>query len=378
MIIISEKNPSIKLFVSDKNQIEGDAVRQLQKTAELEGTISAAGLPDLHPGKGGPVGAAFLIQDFLYPFLIGSDVGCGMLLCKTGLKQKKIKRDKWAKKLSGLEQPWDGNRDEWLEHYNLASSEFDNALGTIGGGNHFAELQAVEKIYDKETFSDLNLDKNYLNVLIHSGSRGLGASLLRTHTDKYRADGFQSDSQEALQYLNLHDEISGWAKANRDLIAHRFVLGLGAEKEIILDFPHNSISAIHNPGEKLWLHRKGAVPSDQGPVIIPGTRGTLTYLVLPTGDQSANLWSLAHGAGRKWNRKSTKDRLKKRFNAKSFTQTDLGSIVICEDKDLLYQEAPQAYKNIDRVIDQMVSDKLIKVIATFKPVITYKMRTMIK
>jgi release factor H-coupled RctB family protein len=95
---------------------------------------------------------------------------------------------------------------------------------------------------------------------------------------------------------------------------------------------------------------------------------------MPTGDQQKNAWSLAHGAGRKWNRSSTKERLKERFTTESLIRTDLGSYVICEDKDLLFEEAPQAYKNIDVVIDDMVQAGLISVIAGLKPLITYKVR----
>ena len=97
-------------------------------------------------------------------------------------------------------------------------------------------------------------------------------------------------------------------------------------------------------------------------------------MVVPTGDKDGAAWSLAHGAGRKWNRKSVKGRLKTKYNAKSLLKTQLGGLVICEDKELLYQEAPQAYKKIDDVIGEMAADGLIRLIAAFRPVITYKVR----
>jgi len=83
---------------------------------------------------------------------------------------------------------------------------------------------------------------------------------------------------------------------------------------------------------------------------------------------------LAHGAGRKWNRKSCKKRLKLKTNLQKLTQTELGSVVICDDKELLFEEAPQAYKNIDKVIHEMQNEGLVKVIATLRPFITYKTR----
>ena len=93
-----------------------------------------------------------------------------------------------------------------------------------------------------------------------------------------------------------------------------------------------------------------------------------------TGRKRKNLWSLPHGEGRKWNRGSCKEKLRDRFPAKSLIQTTIGSYVICVDKDLLYEEAPQAYKNIDAVITDLVGADLIEVVATLKPILTYKMR----
>lgn len=85
-------------------------------------------------------------------------------------------------------------------------------------------------------------------------------------------------------------------------------------------------------------------------------------------------FSLAHGAGRKWSRSDSRGRLEKRYTAKQLTRTDLGSHVICEDKDLLYEEAPQAYKNITVVIEDLVREGLAEVIAVLRPLVTYKVR----
>jgi release factor H-coupled RctB family protein len=362
------------IFASERNWIEGDAIRQLKQTAELPGMVAAIGMPDLHPGKGCPVGAAFLTQGRIYPHLVGNDVGCGMALWKTNIKRQKIKRDKWAKKLVGLESPWEGDSDTWLSKYNIVSSAYDQALGTIGGGNHFAEIQVIEKIYEQDIFDRLKLNKNVVMLLVHSGSRGIGEALLWDHAAKYGARGLVLPSEEAEQYLEQHKYALKWAEANRALIAHRLAEQLRCECEKVLDVSHNSISQVEMDGQQLWLHRKGAAPSDGGPVVIPGTRGSLSYLVMPTGNQQANAWSVAHGAGRKWNRSSAKGRLQGKYTAKSLTQTEIGSYVICEDKGLLFEEAPQAYKKIDVVIDDMVSAGLIHVIVTLKPVITYKVR----
>lgn len=374
MIELSENKPVVRLFASEKCWIEGEALRQLRQNAELEGMEIAVGMPDLHPGRGNPVGAAFVSKGIFYPYLVGNDVGCGMGFWKTTLKAKKAKRDKWVKKLSGIENPWDGDIKSWLSERKIASTLSDTAHGTIGGGNHFAELQVVEKIFCQDVFKDFGLDNKYLFLLVHSGSRGIGEALLRKHTDRYGAKGLIENSEDAVNYMKQHDFAVKWAASNRSLIAHRFIKKLGGKYEPVLDLCHNSISKIKINKETCWLHRKGTAPSDKGPILVPGSRGTLSYLVKPVGDQEPNLWSLAHGAGRKWNRSSCKDRLKQKCNVKSLTQTSLGSCVICENRDLLYEEAPQAYKNIDVVIKDMKSEGLIDILATFRPLITYKMR----
>ncbi len=100
----------------------------------------------------------------------------------------------------------------------------------------------------------------------------------------------------------------------------------------------------------------------------------MSYVATPIAPGRENAWSTAHGAGRKWNRKSCKGRLKSKYNAKSLVHTDMGGVVICDDKELLFEEAPPAYKNIDVVVQDMVDDGLIRLIAAFRPLITYKTR----
>jgi release factor H-coupled RctB family protein len=109
-------------------------------------------------------------------------------------------------------------------------------------------------------------------------------------------------------------------------------------------------------------------------VVIPGSRGTLSYLVKPTGDGASHAWSLAHGAGRKWTRSEARQRMRERFSVAELAQTGLGSRVVCEERDLLYEEAPGAYKKIEAVIADLVAAGLVSVIATLRPLLTYKTR----
>jgi len=336
----------------------------------------AVGFPDLHAGKGTPVGAAFVTEGVIYPHLIGGDIGCGMALFKTDLVRRDVKLDRWTKLQFNLEHRWDEEVSGFLAEHELESTEFDIAMGTIGGGNHFAELQAVEKVLDADAFKKLSLGKEQLVMLVHSGSRGLGESILRAHVEQHFGEGVDADSFAAGPYLRGHEFAVRWAKANRELIAHRFVATLGAEAERLWDGCHNSITRRENGNETIWLHRKGAVAADGDFVVIPGSRGSLSYLVKPTGDGESRAWSLAHGAGRKWARSEARLRMRERFRVAELAQTGFGGRVICEERDLLYEEAPTVYKNIEAVVQDLIDAGLVSVIATFRPLLTYKTRKL--
>jgi release factor H-coupled RctB family protein len=378
----------VRLFASANSWIEGEAVRQLHTTARLSGVRRAAGFPDLHPGKGSPVGAAFATEGVIYPHLIGGDIGCGMALFKTDLVRRDAKLDRWAALRFDLEHPWDGCASDFLAEHEIESSEFDEAMGTLGGGNHFAELQAVEEIFDAAEFKKLGLGKEQLAVLVHSGSRGLGESVMRNHVARYCAEGVEAESFAAQEYLRGHDSAVIWARANRELIARRFAATLGAEAECLWDGCHNSIipsppAPLPSDGRgwpagpvRAWIHRKGAVAAGDGPVVIAGSRGALSYCVKPVGDGASHVWSLAHGAGRKWARSEARQRMRERFGMSQLVQTPLGGRVICEQRDLLYEEAPAAYKNIEAVVGDLVDAGLVSVIATFRPLLTYKTRKL--
>jgi len=370
----TQTETQVRLFASAQSWIEGEAVRQLYATAKLDEVRHAVGFPDLHPGKGSPVGAAFVTDGVIYPHLIGGDIGCGMTLFKTDLVRRGAKLDRWAKLQFNLEHSWDQFVSNFLAEHDLESTAFDAALGTIGGGNHFAELQTVEKVLDAGEFKKLNLGKQQLVVLVHSGSRGLGESVLRAHVDEHCGEGVEADSFAAQKYFCGHDFAVRWAKANRELIARRFVGTLGAQAECLWDGCHNCITSRESDGEAVWIHRKGAVAADGEVVVIPGSRGSLSYVVKPIGDGHSHAWSLAHGAGRKWARSEARHRMRERFSVPELAQTALGGRVVCEERDLLYEEAPAAYKNIESVIADLVVAGLVSVIATFRPLLTYKMR----
>src|SRR5688572_2698774 len=163
----------IHTFYSTRSWIEGNARKQLEDIASLSGVKAVAGMPDLHPGKYGPVGCSIL-ADRIHPQLVGSDIGCGMGLFQLDLAVRKLRIDKAAERLRALDGTWDGNPTAALAEAGLQPTPFDASLGTVGGGNHFCELQAIETIVEPEAAARAGLDRSRAFVLVHSGSRGLG------------------------------------------------------------------------------------------------------------------------------------------------------------------------------------------------------------
>lgn len=368
----------VRLFASPNTWMTDEALRQLYAAAKLEGVRLAVGFPDLHSGKVGPVGAAFVTEEVIYPHLIGGDIGCGMALFKTDLVQRDVKLDRWSEVRFELEHAWEGDVSGALAESEIDPTEFDWALGTIGDGNHFAELQKVEEVLDATAFKQFGLGKQQLVVLVHSGSRGLGESILREYTEGNGAAGCDAEGFAGAAYLREHDLAVRWAEANRALIARRFAKALGAGAELLWDGCHNSITRRESEDEVVWIHRRGAVVAEGDFVVIPGSCGSLSYLVKPIADGASHAWSLAHGAGRKWARSETRLRMRERFSVPELTHTPLGGRVICEERETLYEEAPAAYKNIEDVVQDLVDAELVSVVATFRPLLTYKTRKAIR
>ncbi len=366
--------PNLRLVASDTTWIEGAALAQLKTVASLPGVELAVGFPDLHPGKGFPVGATFVTRDLVYPLLAGNDIGCAMSFWATDLSRRKLKLDRWAKRLDGLDRPWQGDVAAWRDRYGLPEGVADSGLGTIGGGNHFAELQVVAEVRDPASMAVLGLDEDQAMLLIHSGSRGLGDAIYRQLLADHGAIPLSDGSPEADRYAERHAHAMRYAEANRALIAHRFATQIGTDATLVSDVPHNTVTREDWRGAPAWVHRKGAANARKGAFVIPGSRGTPSYLVAPTGDLSSVGWSLAHGAGRRWQRGYAKPRLSHKYRVEDLERTELGGRVICEDRELLYEEAPQAYKDVSQVIADLEGAGLVSVIAVLSPVLTYKVR----
>ncbi|KNG51321.1 release factor h-coupled family protein [Stemphylium lycopersici] len=433
-------------LLASKAPVESLSVTQLTATAHtLPGIVHGVGQPDLHPGTKFPIGAVFVSKKWIHPPLIGGDIGCGMAWYKTTLSRGQVDGDKGkkvAEKLRGLEGAWrtQAHREAWLvddqENSYSAGKQWDSALGTIGAGNHFAEIQVVEE----SSLSDANtsLHQDDVVLLVHSGSRGYGGSILKKYTTETRTS-FEEGSADAIEYMKEHDKACWWAKANRDLIALRFLsclepgnenwvlgrldiddIGEGVAESIalaksalqkrkVVDIWHNNVeraawppSAPFPVGEErsilddeflqrfAYIHRKGAAPTynpeTQLPLSLlplPGSRGTPTLILQPTFSATTfwglkNGLSLAHGAGRAMSRAKALSTLAQKYKGQNILEPRSGDIegtwVICDEKDLVFEEAPDAYKDVEAVGQDLVDAGAANVVGWCRARISYKVR----
>nr|WP_306205145.1 RNA ligase RtcB family protein [Actinoplanes sp. RD1] len=354
---MSEKSPaSVAIFAGASSWIESAARDQCHQVAALDGMVHVAGMPDLHPGKGAPIGAAMLSR-VLYPFLVGSDIGCGIAVFPIRLKRPVPER--LAARFPDLDRPLDPGEAADLIDEELPAGYADQ-LATVGRGNHFVELARVDEVHD----SAHPVARTDLVLIVHSGSRGLGERILRAHTEVHGA----GPAPDVAAYLTRHDEAVRWGSLNRRLMAARVAAALGAAAQpAIVDECHNSVELR----DGLYLHRKGAANGDGRDVLVAGTRGTRSYLMRTHAPAEAN-WSVAHGAGRKMSRSDALRRNKAKHTVDELRRTPLGSHVVCGDRQLLFEEAPGAYKRIEQVVADLTGHGLATTTAVTVPLVTYK------
>ena len=364
---ISSDHPStsapatVTVFASAQSWIESDAVDQCHQVAAFTGMIHVAGMPDLHPGKGAPVGAAMLSR-VLYPHLVGSDIGCGIAVFP--FSRRRAEPERLARHFPDLDRVPEDDDPAWAGIDRIALNGVLDGFGTVGRGNHFVELARVDVVHDQAHADRLTLARGDLVLVVHTGSRGLGERILRSPTEVHGA-GPAADPQA---YLTAHDAAVRWAGLNRRMIAARVGHALGARiGEPVVDLSHNLVEMRDGH----YLHRKGAAPGDGRDVLIAGTRGTPSSLVVAHAGAGAN-FSVAHGAGRKMSRADALRRGQVKHTVAELRRTPLGSIVICGDRQLLFEEAPSAYKRIEQVVADLVSHGLATPVVSTVPLITYK------
>ena len=370
------------MFASASSWIESAAVDQCHQVAALDGMRHVAAMPDLHPGKGAPIGAA-MTSTVLYPFLVGSDIGCGIAVFPIALKR--AVPEKLAARFPDLDVPLSPTEaadllggaaagmfaGETADPFTAAAADrfagafpAGDSLGTLGRGNHFAELARVGPILAPGHAIRLGLAAGDLVLIVHSGSRGLGEQILRAHTSVHGA----GPAADPAGYLAAHDEAVRWGSMNRRLMAARIARALGAEPaEPLVDECHNLVEVRDGH----YLHRKGAARGDGRDVLVAGTRGTPSYLVAAHAGATAG-FSVAHGAGRKMSRADALRRGRAKHTVEELRRTPVGSRVVCGDRQLLFEEAPAAYKRIEQVITDLTDHGLATPVATTVPLVTYK------
>lgn len=354
----------LRVFASASSWIEGAAVRQLEQLLARRGVIAVAGMPDLHPGHKGPVGCAVLTDGIVHPDIVGTDIGCGMTAWRLGGELRRLRLDKAERALARLGDRGGLDPDEAVARgiTPAATVAHAEALGTVGGGNHFVELQAVHSLVDEAACAAAGLAVGDLTLLVHSGSRGLGPQVLARHPYAH-GEGLALDAG-GRAYLADHDAAVAFASLNRAVLAERAAALLGLDGTPWCDVPHNHVTL---DGDRV-LHRKGAAQADLGLVPVPGSRGAMTYLVRPDPTIAGSLASLAHGAGRKRDRAS----MRGRRDGERERPNPVGNRVICADGRLAEEEAPEAYKPIADVVADLEAHGLARTVAVLKPVVTFK------
>ncbi|MBT9561194.1 MAG: RtcB family protein [Myxococcales bacterium] len=391
--------------------MESAALDQLQRVAAMAGCRRAVGMPDLHPGRGIPIGAAFAFDGVIRPGLVGGDAGCGALVVPVrrpkhsgdGLLRRvasetegavlpELSRETllgaaWALGPAGL-LALDGVPDglvalvdqlavpDGLPESSLLPSgaAFADQLGTAGGGNHFVEISEVTSVADHALASRWGLERHSVAVVAHSGSRQLGAVLAeRWHDRELRAP------EEQAAYLADLAGCIRYARTNRVLLAWRLLSALGATREAQLgpafDLVHNGVSAEAGLAQgacTCFLHRKGCAPADSGEAtIVLGSRGTVSWVMEGLGNDRT-LSSVAHGAGRRMTRSEAVHKLRERHRRATLTRTKSGGTVLCDDPELLYAEHPDAYKPIEPVITSLEAAGAARRVAALMPVVNVK------
>lgn len=374
-----------RVFASPKLWMESEALRQLEAAGRLEGCVGAFGMPDLHPGKGIPIGAAIATEGGFYPHLAGSDLGCGMRLSLLSDLARKLRPEKASLDKFLAREP-DPELSELASSIASKASaatgeSFERAFGSIGGGNHFCEILAVSDVLDPEALEPFGIRKGSALLLTHSGSRSMGEAVGRLWTASRGATFASLADPFVNDWLSLHDDCLAWAALNRQAIelraASAFGLSLAAP---LLDASHNAISPL-SPDQAAelsaslpaFLHRKGASPATGPLAILPTSRGDLSWLIEPSSlAASESGLSIAHGAGRKWARSECRGKLGAKARAEDLLKTSLGSRVLTDRKELLFEEAPQAYKNGKDALESLEQAGLARRLAALTPLWTVK------
>jgi tRNA-splicing ligase RtcB len=440
-----------------RSVVKDNAPEQVANVATLPGIVgSSLAMPDIHWGYGFPIGgvAAFSMDDgVVSPGGVGFDINCGVRMLTTNMdlddvapRIKELVNAMFENVPSGVGSRgkvhvdnqtlrrvledgakwavdegygWDGDLEHLEENgcYEIADSEKVSQkaiergkpqLGSLGGGNHFLEVQKVEKILQPEIANKWGVThEDQVVVMIHTGSRGCGHQIASDYIRVMERAGQKYgiklldrqlacapvQSEEGQDYLKAMACGANYAWTNRQMILHWVRKSFGSVfnrppedmgLKVIYDVAHNIAKIeeheVYGKKTELCIHRKGAtrafgsgrneVPEeyrDTGqPVLIPGDMGTASYLLVGTDAAMKESWgSTCHGAGRTMSRKAATrkfrvDQIKSQLSQK-------GIYIRAASKDGIVEEAPDAYKDIDEVVRIADGAGISKMVARMRP-----------
>lgn len=421
----------VRLFLNETlwNETDEGLYQQIQTAASYPGVLDVCVMPDTHIGSTVPVGCVIATDGALLHSPVGYDIGCGILCFKSDVPHTKGLDEKLRRKFSeqvmhriGLGVGQRGkvsvsNKEfqeiirrgaNALNYTRGGSSERDfipvddtwdaparafdkgiGQLGSLGGGNHFAELQ-----HDQD---------GHLWVMVHTGSRGFGYQLASHYmmlardeikkrgvgTHSIEATYFLPDSPHWTGYKNAVAAGANFAIANRlflwEQISTAFRRVFGQEAELVYEISHNLAQHETLPdGREAWVHRKGATraypaghPALAGtkwettghPILIPGSMGDNSYVLMPREGAAKSLWSVNHGCGRRMSRGEARQRLTQSGVNRQMKNLN---VIVNGGGDVPIDESPDVYKPAKDVIDAVVGAGLAEVVTTLTPIASIK------
>ncbi len=427
-------------FPLEQNAVQQLAAFAAVSHPEGGKVTAACATPDFHAGATVPVGAVVATSpDLVIPQAIGTDIQCGMRLHVSDLRESEFRAGKNAfverlkgdlllgtrdlpMRVSSMKAMFEGGALAWLETvaasplgrlsgadmqqiegeleriYELGSyagaSKWapssmvpdnrdvirDPSLATVGGGNHFVEVQVVEDVFDRRAVFSWGIKTGQVVFMVHSGSRLAGVAIGNAWMQRARQEWPKGTAHPETgifplygalvePYLEAMNSASNYASVNRLLLAElvrlrlREVFGAHRESPLLFDVPHNVV--LKERG--LLVHRKGATPAHAGqPVLIPGSMGQSSYLMKGLGSEKF-LSSASHGAGR------AKTRYAMRCASARGEDLGLDAVeCITRKEERLIQEAPAAYKAITPVIEVQAEVGIVSKVARMRPLLTFK------
>lgn len=382
----SAKGENILCWCGNPEQGAIDQAMNIAKHPCLVGNVCL--MPDTHQGYGMPIGGVAAFANAICPNMVGVDIGCGMLSVKTNIRANELSRESLQEITDKIKAsvPVGFN---WHKEPNKNHPVFSNdwdlpvcgrereraelQIGTLGGGNHFIEIQRG--------------DDGFVYFMIHSGSRNLGKQVADHYNKEairlckmFHQDEIIKDelaylpigTKEASDYIKEMQLCLKFSNANRDCMANAIENCIRAAIPSVefsdrINIQHNYARLENHYGRNVWVHRKGATSAMAGEIgLIPGSQGTSSYIVRGLGNK-ASLMSCSHGAGRKIGRKKAQETLS--VESECALLDKQGIIHSIKSKDDL-DEAPSAYKDIDVVMDEQKD--LVEILIKLSPMAVIK------